>query len=468
MITVNGLHIISWLLDDAERHSYEYYDEFYKSNPNIEDMLHELNSRRPLRIPTNFYDIIEASRADDSEGKKLIDYLREVFKNNITFISLVLNRMYPEKYLFYRVSMLENEIFAGFKFLSDIVAEFNLPFPKIGEGKHSFDNYIRLNESLHSFASKAWPDLEDPKIIQQRIHYFLYQGLGNLFLTKNDYNQYWIMATGEPYFESLDTEPEVNWSGREEMQEGDLVFMYRQTPRKAIADLYQVYQDPWFDPFGGWTGFWVPLKKITSIRDITMVEMKHDEILKHWSFVKTSSQGVSTAQMPYFAYNRLLELIDEDIKEKFDLKPEITSITSQPNDIIEFKDEKEFEDKVIDPLMKRWGFKHQRQYPCEFVIGSQHHTCQVDFLVKDSNNENIILFEDKIRIANEKELNRAVSQAKSYALQLGMGGFVVAAPEGFWVYKLERNKEVPIAKISPNNIKEIEEMKSLILKLKAS
>jgi hypothetical protein len=89
--------------------------------------------------------------------------------------------------------------------------------------------------------------------------------------------------------------------------------MYRQSPRKAVTGIYYVSHDPWFDPYGGWTGFWVPLKKITPIKDITMVEMKHDDVLKQWSFVKTSSQGVSTAPMPYFAYNRFLELIDTTI-----------------------------------------------------------------------------------------------------------------------------------------------------------
>jgi hypothetical protein len=467
---MNSIYVVNLLLENAERFSSEFYDGSYAYDldTGIKDLLLELNNRRPLNIPPDFNNAIQSFKLDDNEENKLTSYIRNTFKNDISSISLILNYLYPEKYLFYRVSMLENEIFAGFKFLSDIIDDFDFPFSKIGEGKSSFDNYLQLNKSLYSLANMVWPDLKDPKIIQQRIHYFLYQGLGDLFLTKNDYNQYWIMATGEEYFETLDTEPEVNWSGREEMKAGDLVYMYRQTPRKAIADLYSVSQDPWFDPFGGWTGFWVSLKKITPIKDITMVDMKHDEILKQWSFVKTSSQGVSTAPIPYFAYNRLLELIDEDIKKEYNLNPEITAIATQPNEIIEFKDEREFEDKVIDPLLKRWGFKHQRQYPCEFVIGSQHHTCQVDFLVKNDKNENIILFEDKIRIANEKELNRAVLQAKSYALQLGMGGFIVASPEGFWVYNLERNKEVLLSRIASDNIKEIEEMKSLILKLKAS
>ena len=316
---MNGLYVLESLLEDAERYATEFYDGQYSSRFSIEDKLLELNSRRPLHLPNDFYKTVKDSSSEGAHAQEieLISYLRESFKNNITFISLVLNHVFPEKYFFYRVSMLENEIFTGFKFFCDIIEEFNLPFSRIGEGKHSFENYIRLNDSLHSFADNVWPDLRNSKVVQQRIHYILYQGLGTLFLTMNDYNQYWIMATGEQHFWSLDNEPEVNWSGRKEMQEGDLVFMYRQTPRKAIADLFEVYERPWFDPFGGWTGFWVPLRKMAPIKDITMVEMKHDEVLKHWSFVKTSSQGVSTAPIPYFAYNRILELMDADIKKKF-------------------------------------------------------------------------------------------------------------------------------------------------------
>lgn len=464
---MNGLHILNWLLEDSERNATEFYNGAfpYNSNAELEDMLLELNSRRHLLLSKAFYDTIKKSSKNHNSrnhhnDNKINSYVKEVFKNNITMISLVLNYIYPERYFFYRRSMLENEIFAGFKFLSDIIEDFNLPFSSIGEGKHSYDNYTQLNDALHSFANKAWPDLKDPKIIQQRIHYFIYQGLGSLFLNRNDYNQYWIMATGEPNFEELDTKIEVNWSGRKEMQQGDLVFMYRQTPRKAITELFSVSQSPWFDPYGGWTGFWVPLSKITSISDITMVDMKHDEKLKHWGFVKVSSQGVSTAPMPYFAYNRLLELIGNDVSKKYDLKPEITGDVAIPN---EYSTEIEFEDEVIEPLLKRWGFKHQRQFPCEFIVGSQRHSCQIDFVVKDSDNNPLTLFENKIRIANEKELTKAVLQAKSYALQLGLGNFVVASPEGFWIYKLDRNREIPVAKITADKV---EELKSFMSKTK--
>jgi len=365
--------------------------------------------------------------------------------------------------MFYRVSMLENEIFAGFKFFSDVYDKFQFKFYKIGQNRNSFDNYLMLNEAMHSFASDAWPDIKD-KFIHKKINYFLYQGLGNLFLEKNDYNRYWIMATGETHFDSLDKEEEVIWSGRKEMQVNDLVFMYRQAPRKAIADVYFVSEPPYFDPYGGWGGFWVPLKKITPIRDITMVEMKHDEILGKWSFVKCSSQGVVTAPVPYSVYNRLLDLIGKDICEKHELAHEPVAKTVSSG---QYASEEEFEDDVLEPLLRHWDFKFQRQYPCYFTIGSQYHTCFVDFIVHDEKGT-ITLFENKLEILNEAKLQEAVLQAKSYSLLLGINNFVVASPEGFWIYKLERNNESLVENISSDEFKEKEEtMRNLILKLRA-
>lgn len=93
-------------------------------------MLLELNNRRPLNIPPDFNDTIQSFKIDDNGENRLISYIKNIFKSDISSISLILNNLYPEKYLFYRVSMLENEIFSGFKFLSDIIEKFNFPFPR--------------------------------------------------------------------------------------------------------------------------------------------------------------------------------------------------------------------------------------------------------------------------------------------------------------------------------------------------
>ena len=91
------------------------------------------------------------------------------------------------------------------------------------------------------------------------------------------------------------------------------------------------------------------MKKVTSIKDITMVEMKHDEVLSKWSFVKCSSQGVVTAPMPYSMYNRLLDKIGKDVCGRHNLVPEPTAKTASSG---QYSSEEEFEDEVMEPLLR--------------------------------------------------------------------------------------------------------------------
>ncbi len=107
---------------------------------------------------------------------------------------------------------------------------------------------------------------------------------------------------------------------------------------------------------------------------------------------------------------------------------------------------------VVEPLLRRWGFKYQRQHPCLFYIGSQSQRTRVDFFVSDSRGP-LTIFEDKFRILGEKELMLAVVQAKSYALQLGLPSFVVASPEGLWLYSLNRNTETLKRRASSDDLK---------------
>jgi hypothetical protein len=101
-----------------------------------------------------------------------------------------------------------------------------------------------------------------------------------------------------------------------------------------------------------------------------------------------------------------------------------------------------------------------------FIIGRQYHTCFVDFIIHDEKGT-VTLFEDKIEILNDARLQEAVLQAKSYSLLLGINNFVIASPEGFWIYRLDKNKESLLEKISSDEFEEKEEaLRGLILKLR--
>jgi hypothetical protein len=76
----------------------------------LQEALYELNNRREVDLPSSL----------PKKPEQMIPVLREHFKDDVTFISLVLNYHFPEQYFFYRVSKLEPEIFLGFQFFSEV------------------------------------------------------------------------------------------------------------------------------------------------------------------------------------------------------------------------------------------------------------------------------------------------------------------------------------------------------------
>lgn len=425
---MNKNQVLNWLLDDAEKYADEYYENHEN---NLEEDLYQINIRKKIELPPSL----------PKNKDEMIPVIRKHFKDNINFISMVLNHYFPEEFIFYRVSKLEDEIFQGLEFL-----KYDIPSNKLGT--KNFDRYLELNEILINLAHEQWPGLKNP---QKRISFFLYQGLANLFLEKSDYNRYWIMATKEDHFKTLDSSDGIQWSGRKEMQQGDLVFMYRTAPRKAITDIYRVTDDPGYDPWWPW-GFKVPLEKLADIKDITFSAMRSDQIIGQWSVIKRQFQGVITEPIPHKIYNELLMKLPEDVKQKFNLKPEPVLEGGHSG---QYTSEQEFEEELIIPLLKQCGFQYQYQYPQIVHVGSQQMHCRVDFYVRDEKGP-LTLFEDKLRIINDLDhdldLKSAVGQAKSYALMLGLSSFVVASPEGIWIYKLNKNQEELVKKFNSNEV----------------
>ena len=337
---MNKILLLELLAQDLEKHIKQYYGADKIEKYSLEDTLYELNNRKSIALPLPL----------PKTAEEMIAVLRKHFKDDVTLISYVLNRYFPEEFFFYRVSKLEPEIFEGIEFFSEVVPDFRFQFNRIG--KRGFDQYLELNKSLMKVAKRVWPDLKRPQL---KLAYFLYQGLADLFLEKSDYNRYWIMATYPEYFDGLDSsEKSVPWSGRKEIRPGDLVFMYRTAPRKAITDILRVKNQPFFDPWGAWDGFWVDLEKVCAVEDISISQMRDDPVLGQWGLVRRNFVGTVTEPVPHSIYNRLLDHISEAIRKEYSLKPELVADVGRSG---QFTSEKDFGEKVIEPLLKRWGFK---------------------------------------------------------------------------------------------------------------
>lgn len=444
--------LLTWLLEDAEKNGHRYQIQPGGQQEQYEVMLEDLWNLRGKQV--------DLPSLPSTPGR-MISRLRSHFKDNVTLISRILNHYFPDQYLFYRVSKLEDEIFRSFEFFSSIVPEFDFSFTKVG--RSGFERYLAVNASLLEFFRREYPDSIQP---QATIAWFLYEGLGHLFLEKSDYSRYWILATRKENFEELDSEDLLNWSGRKEMQVGDVVFMYRASPRSAITDVFKVAGEPAFDPWGGWDGFWVDMERACRVEDIQFATLRDDPILGKWGIVRKKFMGVVTEPVPHSIYNRLLEKIPAHTSNLCGLGPEPTAPVGKSG---QFVSEAEFEEQVIEPLLKRWNFDYQRQLRCRFRFGREEgYVGWVDFYVSDVQGP-ITLFENKHRIISDEDLELASAQAKSYALVLGLPCFVVASPEGLWVYSLTRNEEKLEERISTDELETRDEgVRSLLLKLRSN
>jgi hypothetical protein len=448
---MNKGHLLELLLDDAEKNEHHYQIRTDTKDGLRQNLLEELQNlggdRATLPDPL------------PSIPSEAIPLLRGYFKDNVTLISRVLNYLFPDQYLFYRVSELEEEIFLAFDYFSSYAPSFAIPFSRVG--RTGFDRYLELNAALLEVFNTIYPELENP---QAKIAWFLYEGLGRLFTEKSDYKRYWIMATREENFADLDSNDDLNWSARKEMQPGDLVFIYRTAPRSAITDVLEVRDEPVFEPWTSWKGFWVDLQRVCRIEDITFADLRSDHVLKAWNVVRKKMFGVIVEPVAHSVYNRLLEMIPERTRDAHGLEPEPTANAGPSG---QFVSEAEFEDQVIEPLLRRWGLDYQRQYRSHFRFGRQDLLGLVDFLVSDGRGP-ITLFENKFRILNnDKDLKEAADQGKSYALMLGLPSFVVASPEGLRIYSSDRNQESLEMQMSLDELEERdEEVRNTLLKLR--
>ena len=430
---MNKKKLLITLLEPA--YSYEKEAES-KCRPNrygLEFDLEKLNHRRAVKLP----------KMQPSDPDAMIAVLRTHFKDKVTLISRVLNHYFPEQYIFYNVSKLEDEIFDGLDFFSDIFPPFKFSFERVG--KTGWDRYLELNQAMLQFAKKYWPDQKD---ISTRISFFLYNRLGLMFLNREEIRRYWIATCSEENYEKLEVNDIVGWSGRKDMHPGDLVFFYRTAPTKAITDVFVVAEDPYFEPFWSYDGFRVWMNHVCRIPDIPFSEMRLDPVLKEWGIIRAQFQGVVAEPVPYRMYNRLLELIPAELRVEHGLTSEVVSTASSAGD---FGSEAEFDEKFIAPLLDKLGLKHSYQHNCRFALGSQVVHGRVDFFVSDERGP-LTLFEDKIRIRDDKELKAARDQGASYALQLGLPSFVIAAPEGLWVYRLNKNIPELVRRFVPGEL----------------
>lgn len=419
--------LLRWILQDAERHAH-YLKPEADSPAELSELLrqelYELNRRSRVSLPKTVPDTAE----------KLIPILREQFRDQVTLVSRVLNHYFPRDYLFYRVSPLEEEIFMAFDFFAEVYPDFNFPFDRVGET--GFYRYLVLNEVLLQFCRLVWPDLP---VYQAHAAWLLYMGLGELLREKDHQRRYWLCVENSDPDDGRHgaREAEVELSGHKLMRAGDLIFRYQAAPHKAITQLLRVKHDPYFDPWSAWEGFWAAAENTAEFPPLPLEQIRLDPLLSRWETLEQCRRhNVVTAPMPTAVYNRLLSYLPDAALAAADLRP--APVGPAP-DSGWYAVKEEFGQKVVEPLLHGWAFAFEARYRCQCPLGRQNYPGHVDYLVRDAVGP-ITLFETQTHLLTEADQQAAAERVRPYALLLGLPTFVLAAPEGLWLYAVQRGE----------------------------
>lgn len=228
------------------------------------------------------------------------------------------------------------------------------------------------------------------------------------------------------------------WQCHEDTRPGDMIVMYLRTPVSAVTSVWRACSLGFVDPFCYYYRF-TYINKPVKINAVTLNTIKNDPILGGLSIVKKNMQGINGVELLPSAYNRLMDLAGA----------EVFRFLQEDNPQADIKREKDVEDKLIKPLIKRLGHNVEDYIQqLNMEIGNHNHTLIPDFILlpqhAPGHYSGFAIIEAKKTIPSEKFLKSAKTQARSYAKLLNAKYSVIASQEKVWVTSSKDDYDVDI------------------------
>jgi hypothetical protein len=138
--------------------------------------------------------------------------------------------------------------------------------------------------------------------------------------------QYWLWVTSKKYYQeeddtdskALDPDGEAwkdsGWTCHEDTRNGDLVLLYRTTPKKDIGYLVRAESDAYFDDENeeGWD-YWCDYRPLLKFRNpITISDLRDHPTLQEWGALRRNFQGAGGVhEIPIGIWDKLICLASD-------------------------------------------------------------------------------------------------------------------------------------------------------------
>ncbi len=350
----------------------------------------------------------------------------------VAAVSLGLYKAHPEFFLPYNFQYRFNHV-------EEIHAEFDIPLPPVPGKSDKLGRcvyYASVNEAWQEFRQRHG-------LTPAEMCAFLYD-FAPQFTTPLDSSdlpspsKVWLITGGSWDIETVDKaalDTVMRWGGNPAVRRGDILLMYLVRPRSCIHSVWRACSDGFVDPFFTYYSI-VWISSCIKTPPVTYSDLSEHRLLSRNSAVRAHFQGPSSkAPFSVEEYEAILEIM-KNKGQNISLLPRLP--VSDYLLSVELLNERDIEVHLIEPFLKRLGFKESdwvRQMPVKMGRGERNYPdYAVGAKTKRGEESAKMVLESKYQLSAHREFTEAFYQTKSYALRLQSKIMAMAAREGIWVF----------------------------------
>lgn len=366
----------------------------------------------------------EWKKQADNDDKNVFSF----FIRNLDFLSTALTLDYPGLFIPYHY-------FCTYNVLELIADTFGIQLPIIpikSDFRARTWHYAEICKALYLFREKHGLSVYE-------LCAFLYDfapkyvgGVDSYILKDlpNPKSAYFVGGGGDNSDKDAEDNPEniSFWQCSPGTRAGDMIVMYLRTPISSISSIWRSCSVGFIDPF-----FWYyrctyigyPVKG----KRIPIAKIKKDKTLSQMPIVQKNMQGINGVELKPSEYNYIVDKLKANV-------PKLEYILD--SDTGACVNEKEVEERLIKPLLKKLGYGEE-DYKQQFYveIGNHNYALIPDFVLLPSaangHYSGFATVEAKRSITSPSFMEETKKQARSYAKMVGAKYSAIASQEGLWI-----------------------------------
>lgn len=323
-----------------------------------------------------------------------------------------------------------------------ICLEFEIPLPEIPPKKNKKDRvlyYLHICKAVYEFrqANKLSPDECIAFFYDFALNAMEWSSIADEPLPSP--SKVWYVGAGPIDHSFIDTATQESvdrWQCHPDTRPGDIIVMYCWSPRSYIHSVWRAVSNGFVDPFFYYYRI-AYISKPIKVSPISFKEIKANPVLSKSPIVRNSFQGVNGYPITYEEYMEMLRLWKNGGMD-INILPKIEPIIGLSEEVV-LADERDVEVHLVEPILIRLGYTEKdwiRQMPVKMGRGVRYYPDYCfDAVAKRGDEKATMILEAKYSIKNQKALQDAFFQAKSYAVRLRCECFILAAKEGLWIYQ---------------------------------